>query len=115
MRTLETTEELDALLDAPVALLYKHSTRCPISAVAHEEIVALLDERPDTPVWLLDVNVHASLSHEVARRLGLEHHSPQAILLTHGRPGWHATHFQVRAADIARQLDLLDEGRVAAA
>jgi hypothetical protein len=33
------------------------------------------------------------------------HHSPQAILLVAGRPVWSASHFEVRAEQLARQLD----------
>lgn len=114
MRALETPAEFDALLDAPVALLYKHSTRCPISAMAHEEVATLLRQRPEAPVWLLDVNAHAALSREVAERLAVEHQSPQAILLVRGAPAWQATHFQVRADAIARQLDLAGKAAEAA-
>jgi bacillithiol system protein YtxJ len=114
MRDLETTAELDTLLDAPVALLYKHSDRCPISAMAREEIATLLRERPDAPVWLLEVNTHRELSGEVARRLEVEHQSPQAILLVQGRPAWQATHFQVRADAMARQLDAAGDQSAAA-
>lgn len=113
MRDLETTAELDALLDEPIALLYKHSDRCPISAMAHEEIAALVRQRPDAPVWLLEVNSNRELSREVARRLDVEHQSPQAILLVQGRPAWQATHFQVRADAMARQLDAAGDQRAA--
>ena len=37
MRELRTEEEADAVFTEEVALLYKHSSRCPISLMAQEE------------------------------------------------------------------------------
>ena len=105
MQPLVTSAQLDAVLRAPVALVYKHSTRCPISSVAHREVQQLVRERPDAPVWIVDVIVQRALSREVAERTGVVHESPQAILLVDGEPVYDASHFDVRADDLARELD----------
>lgn len=105
MQPLVTSAQLDAVLRQPVALVYKHSTRCPIAAMAHQEIEQLLRERPDAPVWIVDVTVQRALSREVADRTGVEHESPQAILLAGGEVVYEASHFHVRADDLARELD----------
>jgi bacillithiol system protein YtxJ len=105
MHTLITPDEFDALLDVPVALIYKHSTRCPIAGIALEEIEALEEMRPDAPIYLVDVIADRALSRHVAARTGVVHHSPQAILLVGGRPAWAGSHFDVRAEPLARKLD----------
>jgi bacillithiol system protein YtxJ len=107
MQMLSTPAEFDALLDAPLALVYKHSTRCPISTMAYEEIEALEGMRPDVPVYLVDVIDGRALSRHVAVRTGVVHHSPQAILLVAGRMAWSGSHFDVRAEPLARRLDAL--------
>ena len=104
MQTLTTAAELDDLLQRPIALLYKHSTRCPISAAAHEEVRAYVEAYPDAPVWLLDVNAQRALSDSVVARTGVDHHSPQAILLVGGRAAWSASHFDVRFEALERKL-----------
>jgi bacillithiol system protein YtxJ len=105
MLMLTTPDEFDALLDVPLALVYKHSSRCPISAMAYEEVEALEGMRPDVPVYLVDVIDGRALSRHVAARTGVFHHSPQAILLVAGRPAWSGSHFEVRAELLARKLD----------
>lgn len=109
-RPLVTPAQLDEVMAAPVALVYKHSNRCPISLAAMQEVDALLQDRPDAPVWIVDVNVQRALSREVADRTGVQHESPQAILLAHGEVLYEASHFDVRAADLARELDAAGEG-----
>lgn len=105
MQPLVTPDQLDQLMAAPVALIYKHSTRCPVSASAMQEMQRLLRERPDAPVWLVDVIVQRRLSAEVAERTGVPHESPQAILLVDGEVVYDASHFAVRADELARELD----------
>ncbi len=105
MQPLHTTAQLDAALRAPVALVFKHSTRCPVSTMAYEEVRQLLRERPGAPVWIVDVIGQRALSRELAARTGVEHESPQVILLAGGEVVYDASHFEVRAEDLARELD----------
>ena len=105
MQPLVTPDQLDQVMAAPVALVYKHSTRCPVSAMAMDEVRRLVGERPDAPVWVVDVIVQRRLSVEVAERTGVRHESPQAILLAGGEVVYDASHFEVRADELARELD----------
>jgi bacillithiol system protein YtxJ len=105
MHTLSSPADLDALRHAPVALVYKHSSRCPISMMAWDEVESLAGQRPDVPVGVVDVIEARALSRHVAESLGVVHHSPQAILLVHGAPAWAGSHFDVRADAILRRVD----------
>jgi bacillithiol system protein YtxJ len=105
MHPLTSSIDFEALLDAPVALVYKHSTRCPIAGVALDEVELLAELRPELPIHVVDVIRDRALSREVAERVGVTHHSPQAILLVQGRPVWAASHFEVRAETIVRRVD----------
>jgi bacillithiol system protein YtxJ len=107
MRPLASLTDLDALLAAPVALLFKHSDRCPISGVAHEQIRALARRRPELPIWVVDVIDDRSLSMRLAERLHVRHQSPQAILVVAGVPAWDVSHFQVRLETLERRLSAL--------
>ena len=49
MQHLNSPEEYEALRGLPMAFVYKHSTRCPISAMAYQEVSALSEEHPDVP------------------------------------------------------------------
>ncbi|HZF68337.1 MAG TPA: bacillithiol system redox-active protein YtxJ [Gemmatirosa sp.] len=107
MRPLVSSADLDALLAEPVALLFKHSDRCPISGVAHDQIRALARRRPELPIWVVDVIDDRSLSQRVAERLHVHHQSPQAILVVAGAPAWAVSHFQVRLETLERRLSAL--------
>ena len=105
MRTLASSNDLDELLAADAALLFKNSMTCPISAAAREEVEVLLSRRPEAPLYVLDVHRAADLSEDVVRRTGIEHESPQMILFARGEPMWQAAHYSIRAADVERALD----------
>src|SRR5919112_2249021 len=98
--------ELDELLarshDAPV-VLFKHSTTCPISARAHRQMSQLSRERVGD-VALVVVQTARPVSEEIARRTGVEHHSPQAIILRDGKPVWNASHFDITAEAVERAV-----------
>ena len=100
MRSLASLADLDALLaeQGPVLLL-KHSTRCPISAAALEEVEAF------TPDFVyLDLLAHRDVSNAVADRLGIPHESPQAIVLKGGRAAAVLNHDEITRAALARIL-----------
>ena len=107
MHPLTTSTDFEALLGAPVVLVYKHSTRCPIAGIALEEVELLSSLRPELPIHVVEVIRVRPLSRQVAERVGIAHHSPQAILLVDGHPVWSASHFEVRAETIVRRLDAM--------
>ena len=107
MQPLTTPEEYDALRDLPIALVYKHSTRCPISLIAYEEVVRLEDHLPDVPVYLVDVIASRPLSRYVSDQTRVVHHSPQLILISRGEPVWAVSHFDVRAEELGGRIEAL--------
>jgi bacillithiol system protein YtxJ len=108
MMQLDTAADLDAAFAAPAAIVFKNSMTCPISAAARQEMRRLLDAHPDAPLYVVDVNARAELSREIARRTGIDHDSPQVIVLAHGRPLWHASHYAIAASEVAEQLDAVE-------
>ncbi|HEV2147968.1 MAG TPA: bacillithiol system redox-active protein YtxJ [Longimicrobiaceae bacterium] len=104
MRQLRTHDEADAAFREEVALLYKHSTRCPVSLMAHEEVERFRQAHPEVPVYLVDVVLGRPVSRHVAERTRVVHHSPQAILLRGGEPAWDASHFGITAEALEQAL-----------
>lgn len=86
---------LDAVLAAPRAVLFKHSTRCGTSAWALRQVESYELEPGAAPVYLLDVVADPALARLAAERLEIRHESPQAIVLAGGRPAWHASHGRI--------------------
>jgi len=85
-------ERVDEAFEAPLFLLFKHSPSCPISARAFYELRTFLETGPDVPVGWIHVIEERPLSQEVARRTGVRHESPQALLLAGGRVLWSDSH-----------------------
>ena len=101
MKSMTSTRDVDDALGAESAILFKHSTRCPISAAARGEMERFMELHPDVPVYTVDVNDATDASRYLAEKTGIEHQSPQVIVTRGGRPEWHANHFDIRANEVA--------------
>jgi bacillithiol system protein YtxJ len=106
MNEMTSRDDTDAAMGEESALLFKYSTTCPISANARQEMDSLLSGGEPVPVYRVDVNAQREVSDYVAERTGVEHQSPQVILLRGGRPVWDADRFGVTAGAIREQLGL---------
>jgi bacillithiol system protein YtxJ len=109
MQSIVTSAELEAVLREPVALLYKHSDSCPISAMSLRELEDIGAAHPGLPVYVLDVHAQRPLARYVAERLGVRHESPQVILLREGEAQWHTSHYGVTARAVSRAVELAEE------
>ena len=103
-RELRDAETLEAVLGSPRAVLFKHSTRCPVSAFAIDEVVDFAETHPDWPVYVLKVIEERALSNEATERLGVGHESPQAFVIHEGRVRWHGSHNEVSATALEREI-----------
>lgn len=101
---LRTADELEAAFAAPLFLLFKHSTSCPISCGAFEEYEEWLASSPALPSAWLHVVEERPLARAVAERTGVRHESPQALLLVDGRCVWNASHGAITPASLAAAL-----------
>jgi bacillithiol system protein YtxJ len=81
-------------------LLFKHSRSCGISMEALDELHLHASATAAVSYKMITVQSHRSVSDEAARRLGIRHETPQAILLRDGRPVWSASHFRITAAQL---------------
>ncbi|MFD0671858.1 bacillithiol system redox-active protein YtxJ [Cohnella sp. GCM10027633] len=87
-------------------LVFKHSTTCPISAGAHEELTKYVEDAHGGPVDFALVRVieERPVSNEIAERLGVKHASPQAILVKDGQAVWNTSHWHITYAALSEQL-----------
>lgn len=75
-------------------ILFKHDFTCPISAAARRQL-----ERVPNKVYLVDVS-DQPLSLGIADQLGVEHQSPQVIVLRQGRPVWDAALYDISTTGV---------------
>lgn len=72
--------------------VFKHSTSCPVSAQAAEEVRAMSTE---APIYWINVREQRDLSNWVAAQYGVAHESPQLILLKNGKAQSVWSHFEI--------------------
>ena len=101
LETLGHVDDLHRLIDesqsVPV-LLFKHSRTCGTSMEALDELLEHLNDRPrDARYAIVTVQTHRDVSNAVAKRFGVRHETPQALLVRDGRVVWSASHFRVTA------------------
>ena len=109
LKTLHGLDELDRLIAASEQrplLLFKHSFTCGVSAEALDELVAHLNDQPaDVHYAMVTVQTHREVSNAVARKLGVRHETPQALLIRDGRVVWSASHFRVTAGAVVDAIN----------
>ena len=108
LTALDGLEELDRLLaasDSRPLLLFKHSHTCGVSAEALDELVTHLNDGPVEALYaMVTVQTHRDVSNAVARKLGIRHETPQALLIRDGRVVWSASHFRVTARAVENAI-----------
>ncbi len=118
MREIGELDQLEDVLNesqnGPVLVL-KHSTRCPISAMAHSRVEAYEREIGEggPPIFLIKVIEARPVSNAIAERLGIEHKSPQAFLVMNGSVRWTASHYDItvdRIREAVSEASALGEG-----
>lgn len=104
MRTLTKPEEIDALLAQPLAIVMKHSARCPISHWAMLELTRFQQEHPDCAVHVVDVLASRPLSAYLTLKTSVRHESPQVLVLRNGKLAWTGSHEMITARAVARSV-----------
>jgi bacillithiol system protein YtxJ len=106
---ITSTEALDALIesseDTPV-MIFKHSTRCSISSTALDRMMRQWtseDSKKVTPFYL-DLLNYRPLSNAIADKTGIEHQSPQVILLKNKQVVWTASHWDIDYQELMKQV-----------
>ncbi|MBQ0117385.1 MAG: bacillithiol system redox-active protein YtxJ [Flavobacterium sp.] len=95
---LEDIKQLDAIDDASEAktvLIFKHSTRCIVSKMALKEFNRDFDIQGDVDAYFLDLLNHRDISNAIATRYGVEHQSPQLLVLKNRQVVKHTSHSDI--------------------
>lgn len=88
-------------------LLFKHSTRCPISAGAQARLEEYYNSKSDRHCHRLLVVENRPLSLAVAEYSGVAHQSPQVILFHNGKAVWYCSHSAITPQRIEDEFQRL--------
>ena len=98
--------------------LFKHSLACGTSATAFDEFESFAGDGRSERLGscaIIEVQNAREVSREVARRTGVRHESPQALLLSRGEVVWYESHWRIRADRMRQAVEEWTAGDGAAA
>ena len=85
--------------------VFKHSTSCPISASRWRLLQSFAEHESRAAFHRVLVIQDRSMSRHVAKETGIGHQSPQAMLLSQGKPTWDASHYAITEEDMTAALE----------
>ncbi|HEY1115447.1 MAG TPA: bacillithiol system redox-active protein YtxJ [Chitinophagaceae bacterium] len=83
-------------------VIFKHSTRCSISGVALQRLQKA-EQPSDIDFYFLDLIAHRDISNKVAQVFGVNHESPQVLLIKDGNCVFDESHLGIHMDDILEQ------------
>lgn len=84
-------------------VIFKHSTRCSISAVALQRLQKTV-QPSDVDFYFLDLLAYRSLSNKIAGIFKVPHESPQVLLIKDGSCVYEESHMGISMHEIMDQL-----------
>ncbi|RKS02785.1 bacillithiol system redox-active protein YtxJ [Flavobacterium sp. 102] len=99
----QLNEIINESTEKPV-IIFKHSTRCGISRMTLKQFENEYDLNDLVMPYFLDLLQNRDISNEIAKRFGIEHQSPQLILIKNGEPIYNASHGDIYADDLKRYI-----------
>lgn len=84
-------------------VIFKHSTRCSISAMALNRMVSA-SQPANCTIHYLDLIQYRPLSNQIATDYNVQHESPQMLLIKNGQCVYHASHSDIRMNSLEAHL-----------
>jgi bacillithiol system protein YtxJ len=84
-------------------VLFKHSTRCSISAMALQRLEREWPSNNNLKAYFLDLITYRPISNTIAETFDVQHESPQILLIRNGKCSFHTSHGAIRWAAIPLQ------------
>ena len=87
-------------------LIFKHSTRCSISATTLSRLERnwKQEEVDNLKPYYLDLISNRPISNQIAQDFGVHHESPQALIISNGKSVYDASHYDITFSDLKDQL-----------
>jgi len=103
-------EEIKRISEQQPVMLFKHSTRCSISATALNRLERNWKDEEMSAVkpYFLDLISYRSVSNAVADTFGVTHQSPQILIIHKGICVYHTSHMDISYPGVKAQLEQLD-------
>ncbi len=87
-KSIRTEEDFHASIEESeqrTVVIFKHSTRCSVSFMAKKSLEMQWDiDEEKASIYFLDLIAFRPISNLIAQELGVQHESPQAIVIQKG-------------------------------
>jgi len=106
---LNSLEQIDTIIEESVnvpVVIFKHSTRCSISSSALNRFERGWDsnEAGELKPYFLDLISFRDISNTLARKLNVEHQSPQIIVLKNKKAVFNTSHMSINFDDLKQYV-----------
>lgn len=104
LETLDQLAAIDAESAVQPVLVFKHSTRCSISATALARTERNWNNDLPIKPYYLDLIAFRSISDKIAEHYGVEHQSPQVLLIRNGTCVYTESHMGISVDEMLTVL-----------
>ena len=102
---LQKAVENSATSQCKAIAIFKHSTRCPVSAIAKTRLASTWSFGNELPVYYLDLIEYRSVSNQIAEQFNVRHESPQILIIKDGECIYHASHISISVKEIEKVVN----------
>jgi bacillithiol system protein YtxJ len=104
----ESLSQINLLSEQKDVLIFKHSTRCSISAMALGRLERKWNETETQNLkpFYLDLLNFRPLSNQIAEFYGIQHQSPQVLIIKKGKCVYSATHSDISYETILEHIQV---------
>jgi bacillithiol system protein YtxJ len=101
LTSVDQLQEAIDLSDGQTFLVFKHSTRCSISSMAKKQFEAEWKvEKELCEIYYLDLLAYRGISNTLENVMGIEHQSPQVLVIKEKKVIYDASHGAISANQI---------------
>ncbi|WP_421763810.1 bacillithiol system redox-active protein YtxJ [Ekhidna sp.] len=87
--------QIDEISKEKPVLIFKHSTRCSISAMSLSRFERSFESEAAFTPYFVDLIANREVSNKIAEKYGIRHESPQTILIKDGKSVFHSSHMGI--------------------
>jgi len=100
--TIADLEKIDSESQMHPVLILKHSTTCSISAMALSRLERKWQSEDSEKLkpFYLDLLQHRDISNEIEKRYGVQHQSPQVLIIRSGKCVYNSSHMEISYSEI---------------
>lgn len=101
-------EQINSLSQHKKQVLFKHSTRCPVSRMVKKRLISEIFQKTDEKldIYCLDLLKHREISNAIAEQYSVKHESPQILVISRGVCIYHSSHSKVSLNNIPDEVEI---------